>query len=236
MFGNAGEQWVNLKRAVIGAFGYIYEYKSALAKALLLPLLLMVAISYLELQSSNFSILIILMVVSMFIYAIFAITTHRIILLGPQSVPTWGMYKLTKREARFVLYAIGLGLLTVPFSVFVFIPFIGVIFFLLAMFYLMGRLSLVFPAIATDNPLTFAGSWEATKEYQLFMIGVVAIFPAVISIPEILLYEIPYMEFLGSLFSLATTVLTVAALSMAYKILKEGINPPESFKENNSET
>lgn len=216
-------QFKNIKRAIIGTFGYVFEYWKTLGKALLIPFLLLLAIDLYEyeMESPNVGLVILLTIISVFLNAIFAITTHRVVLLGPDSVPTWGLYKLTGREIKFVLYIIGLGLLMIPAGLLSIIPLVGFVLMILLIAYLAGRLSLVFPAIATDYPMTFGESWQATENHQLFMVAIVVVFPIAIAVPEALLGYVPYGGILISVISLLTTVFVVSALSMAFKIIKE---------------
>ena len=163
----------------------------------------------------------VLTIVPFFLYAVLAITTHRIILLGPESISEWGVYVPRKREFYFVLYSIGLGLLMIPFGFLALIPTVGWFIAALAIIYMMARLSLVFPAIATDQGWTFSDSWKATRNHQILMMVVVAIFPFVISIPEQLLSHVPYIGVFVSLLSACSMVFVVAALSVAFQVIAE---------------
>ena len=221
MFQDIGQQFSNIKRAIAGAFGYVFEYKLVLGKALLIPFILLLAVSLLEMEVFHGGQAILLTTASAVLHAIFAITTHRVVLLGAGAVPRWGMYRLTGREVRFVLYMIGLGLLMIPVGMLSLIPLIGFVVMLLVIIYLVSRLSLVFPAIATDQPMGFGDSWQATRSHQLFMLVMVGAFPVLLSLPEILLAYVPDNGLLASITSLLTTVFVISALSMAFKIIKE---------------
>lgn len=219
MFNNSRMQLSNTKKAILGAFAYLFEYKVAFIKALIIPFVLLMLITYGMAQDIHAGLVVLLAVLAYLIQAVFAITTHRIILLGRDSVPEWGIYKLTKREIKFVLYMIGLILAMIPFSPFVFIPHVGAIMFVCVILYFVSRLSLVFPAIATDEPISFGDSWENTRHYQLFMLLVLVVFPGIIAIPENILSNFSGLAYVSSVLSVITTVLVIATLSMAYKIL-----------------
>lgn len=223
---------MNIKRIIWGAFGYVYMLGTVFIKALLIPIAALIILDIIFAGQSERKSTGALVGLSVFIHTIIAITTHRIILLGPNSIPEWGVYIFRKREFYFVLHLIGLGILMIligliiillslliPTSTTAFIA--ALVIYLLVSLYIVSRLSLVFPAIATDQNWSFFDSWKATRNHQFSMIMVVAIFPFIISIPEIILSYLPYMETLVSLLSAITTVLTVAALSVAFQVITE---------------
>ena len=57
---------------------------------------------------------------------IIAITTHRIILIGPESVPKWGRLYPGEREFYFGLYVIALGIFMIPIQFFTLLPDYGI--------------------------------------------------------------------------------------------------------------
>lgn len=212
---------MDIKRTIWGAFGYVYVYRTPFAKALLVPIAILVILGAIPIQEPGSTLMVLLTILPLFIYTLLAITTHRIILLGPESVPEWGVYIPRKREFHFVLYSIGMGLCMIPFGFLALIPTVGWVIAVIAIIYMMARLSLVFPAIATDQSWSFPDSWKATRNHQALMLIVVAIFPFAISIPEQLLRHLPYMGLLVNLLSAFTMVFVVAALSVAFKIITE---------------
>ena len=212
---------MSIKRTILGAFGYVYEYRETFAKALLIPIIILIALETIPFPEVGLTPTILLAITSLFIYTILAITTHRIILLGPKSVPEWGMYFPQKRELNFILYSIALVLCMIPFGFLFLVPNIGWAIAIIGIVYISARLSLVFPAIATDQSWSFSDSWKATQSHQVLMMIVVAIFPFVISVPEYLLSELPYVEVLVSLLSAFTMVFVVAALSVAFQVITE---------------
>lgn len=212
---------MNIKRTIFGAFGYVYEYRKEFAKALFIPIVILAGLGTITIEDPSSALMVMLTIIPLFIYTVLAITTHRIILLGPASVSEWGVYVPRKRELYFVLYSIGFGLMMIPFGFLAVIPTIGWIMAVMAIIYMMARLSLVFPAIATDLGWSFSDSWKATKNHQILMMIVVAIFPFVISIPENLLSHVPYTGLFVNLLSGLTMVFVVAALSVAFQVITE---------------
>lgn len=219
MFKNFREQLVNAKTALLGALAYLYEYRIAFFKALVIPFILLIAVSYLVVQDMHVGLGILFSFLALLIQAIFAITTHRLILMGPGSVPPWGIYKLTGREVRFIMAWLGLALMGIIFSPLAFIPFYGIFIFMVLVLYFISRVSLVFPAIATDNPITFVDSWQRTKPHQVFMLLVVIVFPGIIAIPENIMSRFSSTAYISAVLSVVTTMLVIASLSMAYKII-----------------
>lgn len=205
----------------MGALGYVYHYKIQFLKILVFPFLFF-TVYYLNASLSDnafyswggiFAVWI--------IYTQIAVVTHRIILLGPNSVPNWGVYIPTTRELNFFVKSFIMGLLMIPVSILNIFPDVGPYLFTIVSCYLFSRLSLVFPSIAVDSPWSFSDSWVITKDHQILMLVVILIFPLVITIPELLLSELPYTSLLVTFISLITLVIMVAALSVAFKVINE---------------
>lgn len=183
-------------------FNLIFEKKYALVKALLIPFILIVIVEYflnplLKEQIFNFNFYV-LMGVSFLITIIMSILVHRILLLDESQTPTWGIYKLGKRELNFfikiLLTGIIIGLISVGIGLIIFIiamileAIIGDIFsekisIILPIFIMIftaiifSRLSLVFPATAIDKPLSFTTAYSITKEYKLLTFMMIVVVP-----------------------------------------------------------
>lgn len=218
------ERWLSevsmeIKRTIGGAFGYVYAYRTQFAKALVLPVTVIVALGAIPRHDLGVALVLVLTAVRLLVYSILAITTHRMILLGPQAVAEWGVYLPQKREFYFMLVSIGMGLTMVPFGVLTLIPVIGLVVAVIGMVYTLARLSLVFPAIATDRRWSFADSWKATQSHQVLMIVVVGIFPFILSVPGQLLSHIPHTRLAVNVLSAFTMIFIVAALSVAFQVI-----------------
>lgn len=212
---------MEFNKVIAGAFFYVGKYRQELSKALAIPFVIYLAIDASSYIALHPVVSWLLSVLGFAIQAIIAITTHRVVLLGPNSVPVWGISTWTMRETYFVLHVIGLSLLAIPLSILGFMPVIGVLSALLLFCWLFGRLSLVFPGIAVDKGVTFKHSWELTRDHQLLMFLVVIIFPILMAIPTIIISLVPYTFLLNSLVSTIAIVFQVAALSMAYQLVTE---------------
>jgi len=199
----------------------------ALAKAILLPVFAYVAIlAVMQVGGVSSTGLWILRIASLIPVTLIAVTTHRIILKGPESVPTWGINRFGWREIKFTLCQYVILIFLLPLIVFLYIPFIGVFLGFIVGAYMVGRMSLVFPSIAIDKKFDFKDSWDATKGHKLMMFVVVAVFPFFLGVFEFMLGRIQGITFALQLVSLFATVYIVAALSIAYQIVME----PESAR------
>jgi hypothetical protein len=234
----------------------IIENRRVLAKALTIPFLIVCALYSImgflpETWYSFFA-----EWLTYVVEAIFAITTHRVVLLGGNSVPKLGLTKWTKRETYFVLHlfglfaiVLGLGGLGMYILVYILSNSLGLLGMLIAVTiwatcaYIFARLSLVFPSIAIDQGISFKKSWELTEGNEDIIVNIVILVPLLFIIPQMLLsllFLIPEISNLGTdptIFNLVTetlrllfTVFVIAALSLTYKFILE-----ESKKEKPSE-
>ena len=202
-----------------GAFYYVYENRVSLVKALSLPFIAFLVLGFIWEFEIDGPIWYLLVALESFLQVIFAITTHRIVLLEKESVPEWGLRSWSKRETFYCLHILGLAMIsTVPVSLGL-IPFVGPAIALLTIFWVCSRLSLVFPGIAVDKGVSFQMSWDLTKDYQLLMLLVIIVCPVLLAIPIILLSLIPYTFILTNFISTLVIVFEVAALSMAYQLI-----------------
>ena len=221
---NFTRKHMEFKKIVLGAFGYIFQYKKELAKALFVPFVIYVALDFSVLIRPNPFGAFFIGVLSIGIQTIFAITTHRMVLLGPASVPNWGVYTWSKRETFFALHLIGLAIILIPIGFLSLIPTIGIVIAVALICWLLGRLSLVFPAIAIDQGVSFKYSWELTKNRNILMFLVVIIFPILLTLPAFALSYLPYTTLLSSIVSTFATIFVVSSLSVAYKVIYSDVH------------
>ncbi len=210
---------MDFNKVIAGTLYYVIESRAALIRALAWPFVvfvLMDATEYLEVEEVIASLI---GVVNIGAQTVFAITTHRVVLLGPGSVSKWGITSWTKRETFFALHVIGLALMAIPIMLLSFIPILGGIVALIVICWFAGRFCLVFPGIAIDKGVSFKLSWEFTERHQTLMFLVVIAFPILLAVPTIILSFVPYTFFLSSLVSTFVIVFEVAALSMAYQLI-----------------
>lgn len=206
-------------RIIVGALAAVVERAPVLAKALLLPVMLSTGISLVPLfiDAEDISPVtgFILSLVSLVLHTWLAITTHRIILLGSEAVPEWGLYRWSRRENLFLLYFLGMlgGLIMVALLLTV-IPVIGPLIFIVIALVGVACLSLVFPAIAMEETTSFPAAWALAQGNVPALILCICVLPFVLGLPTFFLaaYLPPVAAFLQS----AITVFTVTVLSIAY--------------------
>jgi len=216
------------KEVIFGSVGYIVTYKKQFVKALCIPFviyLVMDAILAFQPEAESLTtVMIVLIFFSLFVQTIIAVITHRMVLLGPDSISEWGSFKWSMRETSFLLRFIGLGFMAGLLMILGLFGIAGFGVALILMLWIVGRCSLAFPAIAIDKGITFKESWALTKDYQLLMALAVIVFPIAVTTPVIMLLEmVPYSFLLVSAVSMLAVVLAVTALSVSYQYIVKGV-------------
>ena len=175
----------------------------------------------------------------------FAVTTHRLVLLGPDSVPTWGLRKITRREVLFLFHAlVFIVVLTAMFYVmkrtptvvlsiisqlfepeyllenyyvYMILTAIIEVFWVCVSLFAINRFTLIFPGIAIDQGVTFPLSWKLTKNHQIPLLMTLIVFPLILGTPGILIRTIPGSTVVVSLLDTLMYVFVVAVLSISYR-------------------
>lgn len=209
-------------KIVTGALMLVYVHRSILLKALLFPFLMLLALDAVSYSVASSYMTWLLYIPELAVYTVFAIIIHRVILLGPESVPKWGIRFWSLRELYFLFHLIAITIVSMAFMfTSIFIPYVGIVPGLIITFYLFIRLSLVFPASAIDHGVTFKTSWTLTKKHQLLMLYIIIIAPILFGIPTLLAGLITDAYWITSVIDMFVTVYVVSSLSLAYgEILK----------------
>jgi hypothetical protein len=205
----------------------LLEARAQFSKALSVPLILYLALDFVP-EEIHILLDTMLIGVGIFLYTAICVTTHRMLLVGLDSVPEWGLRKITMRE---VLFAVCIGFLyggvLLIFAAMYFAPFLEDIQRIALMFvlafpasYFIARLSLVLPSIAVDSLMSFGESWSLTRGKPVFSLlilvpGVLGIFSSFIAA----LFG-PFREIAGSALSCIILVYEIAILSMLYKSVR----------------
>ena len=190
--------------------------------ALIIPVtiyLLVANFSYLV--SQNTLTLVLVTFLYQLTFSIIAVTTHRMVILGPESVHKWGINTIGWREIKFLLSQYVIFIFLIPLAILFYIPIAGPLAAIIIGAYMFGRMSLVFPSIAIGKKFDFKDSWDATKAHQLMMFLAVAVFPFLLGIINTMLIQIPGIIYLLQILSVITSIWVVAALSFAYQIVME---------------
>jgi hypothetical protein len=247
----------------------LLEKKLILMKALLIPFLLLCVIE--AFSEKNLHALglydYFLLFISFLISMAMSINVHRILLLKEEDTPTWGVYKFGKREISFILKGIGLALfLMILFFILsgiltlfgkLLLSFIGnnIIFkiynigtlvltiaFLGTLF---SRISLIFPAIATDKPIDFAEALDISKDFKLLSFVMISLFPILFALIVNFVYGIVIkflmasisqdLDILYSLLNIFITVFTIGFLSVTYEYIISQQSTNKDIKLNETE-
>jgi hypothetical protein len=244
----------DVAKVLVGAFALPWWHRRAFARALAVPLVLLVAFTlgwhYAARRvpvlwnwafCAGWAVL----------FAWFAVTCHRLVLLDAASVALRLVPRWTWRETRFVFWGVGMGLVFMVVLMlsslllgasmnavsavrqdssgfdFQWIPVLAQI----PAYYALGRLAPVFPAIAVDRTVDFGWAWRLTQGNGWRLFIVVAILPWAMSELVALLYRggATAVETL-LLTALGTTLFAVeiAALSLSYRELIRDEAPPDA--------
>lgn len=218
------------------AISEVLEKREPLLRALTLPAVLMVVLTGLYLRAgANTGAHWFLYGVWLLIYAVFAVSCHRIILLGADSLPNaYGLY-WSARETRFlgwfILVAIIYTLLSLPLYVATLIlpgwfHDLQLSWYLLLFLtaYIEGRISMVLPASAVDERSSISDSWRMTQGYGLAI--AVALFAVALVMNLIIIatdYVLPGSPHLAKLVSdvlgFPLVAVAVGVLSVTYRAL-----------------
>lgn len=177
---------------------------------------------------------------------LFAITCHRLVLLGNESVPKYGLASWTARETRFVGWTLAAFGFAAFFGFIVNIPVLVLIAALsgnsgpppalwvasacgilawIPGYYLFARLSILLPATAVDERPSVVWARQLTRGngWRLFLI--VILLPVFITLGSGILFFLLGHSVIANLLISATGcvlgVIQVAALSLSYKHLTE---------------
>jgi hypothetical protein len=197
----------------------VVERWARLCQALAILFVLSVGLSFVPINEGTPVAAAIVLLLQLLVHTLFAVTTHRVVLTGPDSVPTWGLNRWTQRETLFVLYLLGLSLIVVfTMGVATILPplLIAPVVVLVAIAF--SSLSLVFPAVAIGEPMTLPAAWKLAEGHRLLMVATVFLFPLLLAMPLVALAALS-MSVLGVLstaLQALITVFTITALSVAY--------------------
>lgn len=223
-FSNQVSFFTAYKEIINNSFSLLLKKRDVLARALLIPFILLSIIYYIGKiypTMNSFPALIISIAV--------AIATHRILLKEEEFPVKWGYFEFGSREFKYIRYTLFIGLLCLPSLLCLFIPIIGISLTVIICLILISRMSLVFPAIALDEDMSVWDSWNNTKNYKLITFFSIIVFPTIITLAVGIVYGLvinflvkvvsPQLEILYVILDLFITVLVVSTLSSTYKFI-----------------
>lgn len=208
---------ISPKKVIVGALASVLAELPVLVKALAIPGIIFLVLKFFPVTDISQAGAIVFAIVSLLLHTVFAITTHRIIMLGPESMPEWGLRSWSKRETRFLGYLFVFILMIsvlVAFSI-VSQPIGPMIAMVVA---IIGgcTLTLVFPAVAIEEEFTLGDAWRMAQGHIGSLIVCIGLFTFLLGILTILVSSIPYALPLAAILELGTNVLTIAVLSVAF--------------------
>ena len=157
------------------------------------------------------------------VYVVFAVSTHRLYLLGPEEPHSRRTLVWGQRETRFLylLFALTIGPVVGAIGFLYLSPVLGLLVLLgyPVASYISARLALVLPATAIDQPLSFRDSWDLSKDQQVFVLGVVIGVPIFFTGIAKLVALNPHSFFPGSAFASLAGMVMIGCLSLAYQKL-----------------
>jgi hypothetical protein len=164
-------------------------------------------------------------------FVIFTITTHRIVILGKDSVSLYGL-SWSRREWIFVLYTIGIYIgMTILFfllsPIFMMLVSSGIQYLIfiaiLPLLVVSVRLSILFPAIAVDK-IDIGWQWAmaVTKNNGLRMVAVLLVIPFLVKIVTNYISGISIpLNILAETITVILLAFEIVVLSLSFKYLTD---------------
>ena len=181
-----------------------------------------------------------------FLFTLFAVTCHRLVLLGSESVTTRLAPRWSWRESRFFAWLVAVSLIHVLAWYVLLFPIPTVVVNVSAAarassswtewmssiaripaLYVFARLSLVFPATAIDKRPDLKWTWDLTRNNGWRLVVVVGVLPWVISGLVSLLYRenaTVFETIILSVLGIALFAVEIAALSLSYRELTKEVD------------
>ena len=240
---------ISVLETVFGGYGAVFANIGALLRAWLAPLLYLAVLVVISDQTPDSWILTALFwLLALPPATLFAVATHRVVLLGPDALTNpWSIY-WSKREADYLWWTFVLGfgaaLLTLALEVTVLmspqslfgvrVPWLPDLLVFMTVAYFAGRLGLVFPATALERRQILSNSWTMTIGNGSRIMFALAI-PCGVYVLLFWLVEMAagralptLMAILGSILALITIAVEIAVLSLAYRHLESADYIPDA--------
>lgn len=164
------------------------------------------------------------------IFTILGVTCHRIILLGHESVPRFGIMSWSSRETRFLGWYLAArfweAIIMMPARIMQYPGFeqgllliLGQIVFLLFGAYIFARISILLPATAVDKRHTIQWAWKITEKNGINLMIILGV-PGLLYLPFHILtgYNL-FVDYIAYFFQYVAIVVGIIAVSLSYKFL-----------------
>lgn len=150
--------------------------------ASLLPFTMSALLEFLPLDASSFLFFLVVLA-QLWLYTCIAVAVHRIVLIGPDSVPTFGvMLQVSRPQLRFAAFLLGVGILITILVILMKLVFFFSLFVLAALLYVVPVVSFAFPATAVDSDLAFRELLDTGRHHYWLLVKAVLIVPLVIGL------------------------------------------------------
>ncbi len=176
------------------------------------------------------------------LFTLFAITSHRLILIGEHSVPSYGVLSWSKRESKFlgwtvVSYIVAFGaflLAGIPFFVFFVLLDINSIFsvFLIYLAFIPGlyyfsRISFLFPGCAIEEEMSIKRAMDMTEGNGWRLTFLIMLIPIVFGISfDWLNGYFWLLDIIISIIGVIILLYEIAVLSLSFKFI---LNDSDGF-------
>lgn len=218
----------------------VWDKRLGLFQALILVSMALVGLEYLWATEPGYFSSMFYIIPYVILFTLFAVTCHRIVLLGNTEVPKYGILSWSKRETRFLGWTIVgylfFTLITMFVGVFVIpiitpnssteLTYVISLAILVPGGYVLSRLSILFPATAVDERPNLKWAWNITSGngWKLFLI--VALLPQLVSAIYIFVDWPVHLiiQFAIGLLTYALVAIEIAALSVSYRFLNRNVD------------
>jgi len=174
-------------------------------------------------------------------YTYFAVICHRLVILGNESVPSFGIRKWTMRETRFLGWIISFWLVLMLFiesrSVVARLLFplfgisdvtafyIPIIITVVPAMYFLSRLSMILPAAAIGKKPGIKWAWNISEGNGWGLLMIVGVMPSILIIMQIYLEKADTTvveDIVNSMLAFVVSIIEISAISLSYKELSKG--------------
>lgn len=227
-----------LGRVLAATWQLLNQQRAALAQVLVFPLgvnLLLLAWQALAPAAAEAALPAIVLL-RLAVYTVLAVNLHRLVLLGPQAVPAYGLQRPGRREFRYLGWSLFQGLVAAAVLVLA-SPLLaisqplGLAIAMLAVAWCVGRCALALPSVALDQPVALANLWQWSRGAGFGLGFIVVGLPLVVALVlmPLSLSQSPLAQLLALLGSMLTVVFAVSALAVAWRVLREAplVTAPE---------
>ena len=217
-------------RIVADGFTAIHEHRYALFKALWIPVLCSTGIDLAMTLSNSTALAWLGALASAAIYAICAISIHRILILGDEYAPAWRAEGWTQRETIFLVAMIVMPVIasfatSIAHYAAAAIGSLAVIAIVslttIALLFLGTRLLLIFPMIALGEEPILSEAWRRSSKHPLAIPIAIILAIVISSIPNWVLRNFPGGEYVSMMINEIIFIIDVAVLSMARRLVMQ---------------